>query len=95
VIDPGARSRRSALAQEGRAAIGMAIGLALVLLVSGVIEGFVTPSGLTPWMRIAIGIAAEAAFLVYVYVVGSRAARRGETGDVERADRSAEAPTTV
>lgn len=38
VIDPGPRRRRDALAQEGRAALGMALGLALVLLVSGVIE---------------------------------------------------------
>ena len=46
VIDPGPRTRRTALAEEGRAALGMAIGLALVLFVSGAIEGFVTPSGL-------------------------------------------------
>ncbi|MEV6319416.1 stage II sporulation protein M [Streptomyces sp. NPDC051776] len=95
VIDPGPRSRRTALAEEGRAAIGMAIGLAVVLFVSGGIEGFVTPSGLPPWARIAIGIAAETVFLVYVFVVGRRAARTGETGDVESADRSAELPTAA
>ncbi|MEU6078885.1 stage II sporulation protein M [Streptomyces sp. NPDC047108] len=95
VIDPGPRSRRTALAQEGRAAIGMAIGLAVVLFVSGGIEGFVTPSGLPTWARIAIGVAAEAVFLVYVFVVGRRAARTGETGDVESADRSAELPTAA
>ena len=48
LVDPGPRSRRTALATEGRAALGMAIGLALVLFVSGAIEGFVTPSGLPP-----------------------------------------------
>ncbi len=37
---------RDALAEQGRAAVGMAIGLTGVLLVSGVIEAFVTPSGL-------------------------------------------------
>ncbi|MEU6058721.1 stage II sporulation protein M [Streptomyces sp. NPDC047097] len=95
VVDPGPRSRRSALAEQGRAAVGMAIGLAVVLLVSGVIEGFVTPSGLPTWARIAIGIAAEAGFLLYVYVLGGRAARAGETGDVEAADRSAELPTAA
>ncbi|MCK8681739.1 stage II sporulation protein M [Streptomyces lichenis] len=95
VIDPGPRSRRSALAEQGRAAVGMAIGLALVLLVSGVIEGFVTPSGLPTWARIAIGIAAEAGFLLYVYVLGGRAARAGETGDVEAPHRSAELPTAA
>ncbi|MFE7127475.1 stage II sporulation protein M [Streptomyces sp. NPDC057617] len=95
LIDPGPYSRRTAMAQRGRAALGMAIGLALVLFVSGLIEGFVTPSGLPTWARIAIGIAAELLFLVYVYVLGGRAARAGEVGDVEAADRSAELPTAA
>ncbi|MFF2509159.1 stage II sporulation protein M [Streptomyces sp. NPDC058067] len=95
VIDPGPRTRRAALAEEGRAALGMAIGLALVLFVSGAIEGFVTPSGLPTWARITIGIAAELAFLVYVYVLGGRAARAGETGDVDKTERSASVPTAA
>lgn len=92
VIDPGPRTRRTALAEEGRSALGMAIGLALVLFVSGAIEGFVTPSGLPTWARIAIGIGAELAFLVYVYVLGGRAARAGETGDLDSSERSASVP---
>lgn len=73
----------------------MAIGLALVLFVSGVIEGFVTPSGLPTWARITIGVAAELAFLVYVYVLGGRAARAGDTGDLEAEGRSAELPAAA
>ncbi|MFI8235443.1 stage II sporulation protein M [Streptomyces sp. NPDC085900] len=95
VVDPGPRSRRTALAEEGRAAIGMAIGLALVLFVSGAIEGFVTPSGLPTWARIGIGVVAELTFLAYVFVLGGRAARAGETGDVEAAERSATVPTAA
>lgn len=95
VIDPGRRPRTVALAQEGRAAIGMAIGLAAVLLVSGVIEGFVTPSGLPTWARIAIGVLAELAFLAYVFILGRRAAQGGETGDVAAADRPTEAPVAA
>ncbi|WP_336321243.1 stage II sporulation protein M [Streptomyces lavendofoliae] len=95
LIDPGPLPRRTALAEQGRAALGMALGLALVLFVSGVIEGFVTPSGLPTWARVAIGIAAELVFLAYVYVVGGRAARAGETGDVESSDRSALQPTAA
>ncbi len=83
IIDPGPRRRLDAFAQEGRAAAGMAIGLTVVLLISGAIEGFVTPSGLPTWARIAIGVAAEVAFLGYVFVLGRRAARAGETGDVD------------
>lgn len=95
VIDPGPQTRRSALAQQGRAAIGMAIGLALVLFVSGVIEGFVTPSGLPTWGRITIGITAELAFLAYVYVLGGRAVRAGDRGDIDPTERSAELPAAA
>ncbi|GAA3850384.1 MULTISPECIES: stage II sporulation protein M [Streptomyces] len=95
LIDPGPRPRRTALAEEGRAALGMAIGLALVLFVSGAIEGFVTPSGLPTWARIGIGIVAELAFLTYVFVLGGRAARAGDTGDLAAAERSATVPTAA
>lgn len=95
VVDPGPRTRRTELAEEGRAALAMAIGLALVLFVSGAVEGFVTPSGLPTWARITIGVAAELAFLAYVYVLGGRAARAGESGDLEASGRSADVPTAA
>ncbi|MDH6188997.1 putative membrane protein SpoIIM required for sporulation [Streptomyces sp. CZ24] len=95
VVDPGPRRRRDALAQEGRAALGMALGLAPVLLVSGAIEAFVTPSGLPTWARITIGAAAEAAFLVYVYAVGGRAAWAGHTGDLSADEGGSGAPVAT
>jgi uncharacterized membrane protein SpoIIM required for sporulation len=93
VIDPGPSARGDALAREGRAAVGMALGLGVVLLVSGVIEAFVTPSGLPTWVRIGIGLAAEILFLTYVFVLGRRAVSAGETGDVTDADRGDLLPT--
>ncbi|MFC4004333.1 stage II sporulation protein M [Prauserella oleivorans] len=83
VIDPGGLPRTVALARAGRSAAALALGLVCVLLVSGVIEAFVTPSGLPPWARVGIGVVAEAAFLGYVFVLGRRAAHAGETGDVD------------
>jgi uncharacterized membrane protein SpoIIM required for sporulation len=82
VVDPGPRPRVRALAEEGRALITIAVGLVPVLLVSGAIEAFVTPSPLPTWARIGIGAIAEAAFLSYVLVVGRRAAAAGEVGDI-------------
>ncbi|WP_165987252.1 stage II sporulation protein M [Streptomyces sp. YIM 98790] len=95
VIDPGRLTRTAALAREGRAALGMVIGLTLVLLVSGLIEGLVTPSPLPTWARIGIGVAVETAFLCYVLIVGRRAVRAGETGDVATADREDELPVAA
>ena len=94
VIDPGGRTRSSALAQEGRALVVGALGLAVMLLVSGFIEGFVTPSGLPTWMRIGIGLVAEGLFLTWVFVFGRRAARAGVTGDLRDDLRGNEAPTS-
>ncbi|MDR8414263.1 stage II sporulation protein M [Nonomuraea sp. 3-1Str] len=85
VVDPGPRRRAEALAEQGRAVMAVALGLVVVLFVSGLIEAFVTPSGLPTWGRIAIGVLAEVAFLAYVLVFGRRAARRDETGDIEHA----------
>ena len=81
-VEPGPRTRTRSLAEEGRALITVALGLVVVLAVSGVIEAFVTPSPPPTWARIAIGAAALAAFLAYAGVLGRRAVAAGETGDV-------------
>jgi uncharacterized membrane protein SpoIIM required for sporulation len=85
IIDPGPRPRGQALAAEGRETITIVLGLIVVLLVSGVIEAFVTPSPLATWARILIGACAEAAFLGYVIVLGRRAAAAGLSPDIEDA----------
>jgi len=85
IIDPGPRRRGQALAEEGRATVTIALGLVVVLAVSGVIEAFVTPSRLPAWTRIGIGGLAEAAFLAYVIALGRRAQRLGRTADIVQA----------
>jgi len=85
-VEPGPRTRLQAFAAEGRTAVAIAIGLVFVLLVSGAIEGFVTPSALPTWARIGIGVVAESVFLAYVFVVGRRAHHAGVTGDLESRD---------
>lgn len=83
-IVPGARTRAQSLAQEGRAFITVVVGLVLALLVSGVIEGFVPRQESWPWpVKIGIGTVALGAFLYYQWVVGRKAARAGETGDLD------------
>ncbi len=89
VISPGDRPRGQVLAEQGRAVVAVAVGLVVVLLISGAIEALVTPSPLPTFLRIGIGILAEAAFLTYVVYFGGRAARAGETGDI------ADAPDVV
>jgi len=81
-VAPGPRTRGAALAQEGRALATVAIGLVFALFLSGLVEGFVTGWSL-PWpVKIGIGAAALAVFLVYMLLVGRRAYERGERGDL-------------
>lgn len=84
-VEPGALTRAQSLAREGRTAGTVALGLVMVLFISGVIEAFVTPSGLPTWARVGIGLLAEAVFFAYVFVVGRDAFRRGQTGDIDAA----------
>lgn len=82
-IAPGARRRSVALAEDGRAFFSIVIGCGIALGVSGLIEGFVTRQD-WPWViKIGIGTIALVAFLLYQWVVGRRAFRAGETGDLE------------
>jgi uncharacterized membrane protein SpoIIM required for sporulation len=85
VVSPGDRPRGQVLAEQGRAVVSVAVGLVVVLLISGLIEALVTPSPLPTFVRIAIGVAAEVAFLSYVIHFGRKAVRAGETGDVDDA----------
>ena len=81
-VAPGARTRAQALAEDGRALITVAVGLMLALLVSGLIEGYITRLD-WPWpIKIGIGTVALVAFLAYQWILGRRAALAGETGDL-------------
>lgn len=88
-VEPGDLSRAQSIAREGRTAGTVSLGLVGVLLVSGVVEGFVTPSPLPTWARLAIGVLAEALFFAYVFVLGRRAHLAGETGDLSVEDQGA------
>ena len=81
-VAPGARTRGAALAAAGRSLATIAVGLVFALALSGIVEAFVTPQP-WPWpVKLALGVLALAAFLAYMLVVGRRAARAGETGDL-------------
>ena len=89
LIVPGERTRLRAFAEEGRSAVAAALGLAVVLFISGLIEGLVTGSTVAGHIPVpvalGIGVLAEVLFLLYVFVVGRRAHLEGETGDIGNA----------
>lgn len=87
VVAPGDRTRAQAVTEEGRRAVVIVLGLMAVFTVAGLIEGFVTGSGLAPGLRVAIGLAAWIVFVVYLWVLGRAAVERGYTGALGERDR--------
>lgn len=79
-IAPGDRTRGRAFTEEGRRAVVIVLGVTATFVVAGLIEGFVTGSGLPPLARVVIGLGAWGAFIGYLVVQGRAAAARGLTG---------------
>jgi uncharacterized membrane protein SpoIIM required for sporulation len=85
---PGLTRLRSA-AEAARAAMLVALGLAIALGVSGLIEAFVTPSPLSTSARITIGASVWFLFIVYVGVLGRRAQAAAASADLDDEARGA------
>src|SRR6266545_4258449 len=64
-----------------------------MVLLSGLLEAFVTPSGLPPLLTVTLGAMCWVAFLMYVFVLGSKAAAEGESTDLDPALGEATVPT--
>ncbi|MDN6795357.1 MAG: stage II sporulation protein M [Propionibacterium sp.] len=83
MLVPGPRTRLQAVASTGRAMVTIALGLVILLFVSGVLEGFVTPSGLPVVVKVSLGALVTAGVWGYILVVGRRVVAAGFTGDLE------------
>ena len=62
IIDPGNRTRGEALRQEARAAIEIVLGTAPWLVLAGLVEGFLTPSGTGLATVTAVGLSLGAIY---------------------------------
>ena len=73
LIDPGPRTRASALGSEARDAVAIVLGTAPWLVVAGFIEGFVTRAGFGLAPGIVLGLAVGGAFWALVVLRGGAA----------------------
>lgn len=86
-IAPGDRTRVEALADEGRRAAAVVLGLVAFFVVAALIEGFVTGSALPIGMKVAIGALTWVAVVLYLVVRGRAARALGFTGRLGELDR--------
>ena len=81
IIDPGSRPRGVALREESRAAAEMLLGTAAWLVVAGLVEGFVTPSGQSLATVLVVGVGLGVVFWGGVFWLGrARPDRQLEAG---------------
>jgi uncharacterized membrane protein SpoIIM required for sporulation len=73
LVMPGNLSRADALKSRGKDAIRLMMGVAVLLVIAGIIEGFVSPAPISP--KIKFGIAALTGLALYSYLI---LAGRGE-----------------
>ena len=69
-INPGDLTRGQALKKKGMDAAKIVIGCACLLVVAGIIEGFLSPSGLPAGVKVATGIATGVVLYSYLLLTG-------------------------
>lgn len=69
LLRPGDYSRRDALSVQARSAVRLAVAVVPALIISGCLEGFVSPSTLPLGIKIAIGLVMGGCF--WLYLLGS------------------------
>jgi uncharacterized membrane protein SpoIIM required for sporulation len=75
VLRPGSLRRGDALGVAARRAAALAVGAAMVLIVAGTLEAYVSPSGLPDAAKLAVGGAAAA--LLYSWLLLAGREKRG------------------
>lgn len=76
IIDPGDLTRGQALKKKGVEAAKIVIGCAFFLVIAGLIEGFLSPSGLPPIIKVATGIGTGLAMYAYLLFAGQEVRHR-------------------
>ena len=70
MINPGDRTRAEALKKNGLEAVRLAVGCAILLVLAGIIEGFLSPSSLPAAVKVGTGILTGIAMYAYLLLAG-------------------------
>lgn len=75
IVAPGVLSRRDAFAESGAASIRLLLGVFPLLIIAGLIEGFVSPTAIDPAIKFLIG--GSLLVLLALYLVAVKPTRGG------------------
>jgi len=77
LIRPGTLPRRQSLFRSGPDALGLALGTIPMYMVAGLIEGFVTPRGISHWGKLAVAALTVVPTALYLVRFHRRRSREG------------------
>lgn len=86
LLVPTNESRSVSVAKQGRSTVIVALGLIFILLVAGLIEGFITGSNLPSWLKILIGVISLVALWIYTLVIGKRSYNTYNKADISESE---------
>jgi uncharacterized membrane protein SpoIIM required for sporulation len=70
LLMPGDLSRGDALKSRGMEAVRLIVGCVPLLVVAGIIEGFISPQPISPFIKIGIGVLTGIAMYSYLLLAG-------------------------
>lgn len=73
ILVPGDLSRIEALKKSGVEAVKVVVGCAFLLVIAGIIEGFVSPAPINPAVKVGIGLTTGIAMYSYLLFAGRNA----------------------
>jgi len=82
VVRPGDLTRRDALKIKAAPAMKISLGSIPILIIAGLIEGFVTPLQISPWIKLVFAVFTGIMLAYYIYC-GSRVVRGEEKCNAE------------
>jgi len=91
ILRPGLLSRGEAFTRAAQGSLGLAAGTASLLIVSGILEAYVSPSGLPAWSKLLIGAIVGTALYGWLLLTG-RARRQPTRIRLDRAQVGTAAP---
>jgi len=80
LLRPGLQSRRAALIERGQFGVRVILGCAPLLIVAGLIEGFISPSGLPWFIKLLVGLVTGSLLYYYWLRVGCQPIQRPDRG---------------
>ena len=82
LLQPGLLRRRDALAVAAQKAVRIIIGCVPLLVIAGLIEGFISPNELLPWpVKWGFGLLTGIVLYGYLFFAGRQRQRAWETAE--------------